>query len=107
MRKLILAISAFALVMPLAIPISAAGAQTQSTKAHRTARHHARTYRRARGCRHSSGTAGLIAGGVGGAVVGNEVIGHGLLGAAAGGVGGAFAGRAIDRSMTARRRGCR
>ena len=57
-------------------------------------------------CRRSSGTTGLVAGGVAGALVGRSVLGHGLLGTAGGAVGGALAGRAIDRSMTARRR-CR
>jgi uncharacterized protein YcfJ len=56
-------------------------------------------------CRHSSGTAGLIAGGAGGAVAGHEVLG-GPIGTIAGAVGGAFAGRAVDRSMTAQKR-CR
>jgi len=62
-----------------------------------TAYHH-------RYCRYSSGAGGLVAGGVGGALVGRSVLGHGLLGTAAGAVGGAVAGRAIDRSMTAHRR---
>jgi len=68
-------------------------------------RHHyyGRTYYRNKVCRHSSGTTGLVAGGVGGAVVGSQVLG-GPVGAIAGAVGGAFAGRAIDRSATARRR---
>lgn len=57
-------------------------------------------------CRHSSGTAGLVAGGVGGAVVGGSVIGGGLAGPLIGGVAGALGGRAIDRSMTAKKR-CR
>ena len=39
-----------------------------------------------------------------GAVVGSQVIGHGLLGPAAGAVGGAFAGRAVDRTITAKKR---
>lgn len=55
-------------------------------------------------CRYSPGVTGLIAGGVGGAVIGSGLIGHGLLGPALGAVGGAFAGRAIDRSITAPRR---
>ena len=55
-------------------------------------------------CRYSSGTTGLVAGGVAGAVAGPAIIGHGLLGAAAGAVGGAVAGRAIDRASTAPRR---
>jgi uncharacterized protein YcfJ len=71
-------------------------------------RHHyysrSRYYYRA--CRRSSGTTGLVAGGVAGALVGRSVLGHGLLGTAGGAVGGALAGRAIDRSITAPRR-CR
>ena len=68
-------------------------------------RHHyyGRTYYRHKVCRYSSGTTGLVAGGVGGAVVGSKVIG-GPVGAIAGAVGGAVAGRAIDRSSTAPRR---
>ena len=54
-------------------------------------------------CRHSSGTAGLVAGGAGGALVGHALIG-GPVGIAAGAVGGAFGGRAIDRTMTAKKR---
>ena len=57
--------------------------------------HYARQY-----CRSSDGTTGLIAGGVGGAVVGREVLGKGILGTGAGIVGGALAGRAIDRTIT-------
>jgi uncharacterized membrane protein len=68
-------------------------------------RHHYRqsTYY-GKSCRHSSGTTGLVAGGVGGALVGRSVIGGGILGTAAGAVGGALAGRAIDRTLTARQR---
>ena len=72
----------------------------------RTHHHHyyGRTAYAQKYCRHSSGTTGLVAGGVAGAVVGQSVVGHGLLGTAAGAVGGALAGRAVDRSLTARRR---
>src|SRR3954451_19994949 len=68
-------------------------------------RHHyyGRTYYRHKVCRYSSGTTGLVAGGVGGAVGGSKVLG-GPVGAIAGAVGGAFAGRAIDRASTERRR---
>jgi hypothetical protein len=58
--------------------------------------HYARKY-----CRYSNGTTGLVAGGVGGALVGRKVIGKGILGTGAGIVGGALAGRAIDRTITA------
>jgi len=101
MRNLLLALSAVSLAIPtsMAFPTSKAEAR----------RHHyysgqsSRAYRR---CRHSSGTAGLVAGGVGGALLGRSVLGHGALGTVAGGVGGAFAGRAIDRTISAPRR-CR
>jgi outer membrane lipoprotein SlyB len=56
-------------------------------------------------CRKSSGTAGLIAGGAGGALLGHAALG-GPVGMVAGAVGGAFAGRAIDRTITAKKR-CR
>lgn len=55
-------------------------------------------------CRHSAGTTGLIAGGAAGAVIGSKVIGGGIAGPAVGAVGGAFAGRAIDRTITAKKR---
>lgn len=112
MRKLILTVSALALAIPMATPASAAGsfgaqASSTSTTTHSTHRYHARSYRHYSRCRYSPGTTGLVAGGVGGALIGHDIFGHGLLGTVAGGVGGAFAGRAIDRSITARRRGCR
>lgn len=97
MRKLILALSALSLAVPISMAFPSSDAQA------RTYRHH---YRGVKRCRYSSGTTGLIAGGVGGALVGNSILGHGALGTVAGAAGGAFAGRAIDRSMTADRR-CR
>lgn len=75
----------------------------------RTYRNDDRTYHgrsRYDHCRHSSGTTGLVAGGVGGAVLGGGLIGGGLAGPLIGGVAGALGGRAIDRSMTAKKR-CR
>ena len=71
-----------------------------------TRRHHyySRTHYSYKVCRRSRGTTGLVAGGVGGALVGRSILGHGLLGTAAGAVGGAVAGRAIDRSLTSHRR---
>ena len=59
-----------------------------------------------RRCRKSAGTAGLIAGGAGGAIVGSKALGGGILGTAVGAVGGALAGRAVDRTLTKDRR-CR
>ncbi len=95
MRHLVLALSAFSIAIPASIAIPSAA----------EARHYKRVYHH-RACRHSSGTTGLVAGGVGGALAGRGVLGHGLLGTVAGGVGGALAGRAIDRTITAKRR-CR
>jgi len=71
---------------------------------HRSHYYQGRTSYAYKTCRRSSGTAGLIAGGVGGALLGRGILGHGLLGTAAGAVGGAFAGRAIDRTISAPQR---
>jgi uncharacterized protein YcfJ len=98
MRTFIFALCAAAVT----IPVSMAAPTTQAE----AKRHHYRGHSYQRGCRYSSGTTGLVAGGVGGALVGNSVLGHGALGTIAGGVGGAFAGRAIDRTITAKKR-CR
>lgn len=89
-----------------AVALAATTATSVTVPADAARRHHyySRTRYYHKVCRYSSGATGLVAGGVGGAVVGSKVIGHGLLGVAAGAVGGAVAGRAIDRSMTAHRR---
>ena len=99
MRNLVLALSAASLVIPatMALPVSKA-------EARRHYHYYGRTYAARKVCRHSSGTTGLVAGGVGGALLGQSVFGHGALGTIAGGVGGAFGGRAIDRTITARQR---
>ncbi|WP_010544414.1 hypothetical protein [Sphingomonas elodea] len=99
MRKTIAAFAAFALVMPVAMPISVASAQSRYEGKSKSSR-----YRYVKKCRRSKGEAGLIAGGVAGALAGPSVVGGGLLGAAAGGVAGALGGRAIDRTLTAKNR---
>lgn len=55
-------------------------------------------------CRRSDGTTGLIAGGVGGALLGNTIApgGSELLGTLIGAGGGALAGRAVERSVSCR-----
>ncbi len=101
MRKILMSLTALSLVVPAAAV--SFPTEAQARKHHYNPRVYTRngkTY-----CRRSDGTTGLIAGGVGGAVVGSA-LGGGLLGTVAGGVGGAFAGRAIDRSITAKKR-CR
>lgn len=100
MRKTIAALSAFALVMPVAMPITAASAQSRYEGKSKSSRN----YRYVKKCRKSKGHTGLIAGGVAGALAGPSVVGGGLLGAAAGGVAGALGGRAIDRTITAKDR---
>ncbi len=102
MRKLTMAMAAAAMVATSGVPIMAPAEAHYSKYKHR--HYKGRTIYATRVCRYSRGTTGLVAGGVGGAVVGSKVLGGGLLGAAAGAVGGAVAGRAIDRSLTAKRR---
>jgi outer membrane lipoprotein SlyB len=93
--------------LAMALSIVATTATSVSVPAEAATRrhhYHSRTHYTYKVCRRSNGGTGLIAGGVGGALVGRSIIGHGLLGTAAGAVGGAVAGRAIDRSLTAHRR---
>jgi hypothetical protein len=93
-----------------AVALAVTAASSVSVPADARVRHHrhhyyyGRTAYAYRYCRYSPGATGLIAGGVGGALAGPGLIGHGLLGTALGAVGGAFAGRAIDRTITAPRR---
>lgn len=103
MRRLLLTLGAAAALVPVSasLPLLDSAAQART-------HHHRVYYSRAqvRRCRYSSGTTGLVAGGVTGAVVGGSVIGGGVVGPLVGAAGGALAGRAVDRSMTARKR-CR
>ena len=95
--KLLTAAVMAAVAAPVAIP---AGADAQ------TRTYHGRSYHYR--CKRSSGTTGLIAGGAGGALVGNA-LGGGLLGTVAGGVGGALLGKHLDKKHDAaqnRRNGC-
>ncbi|MGR6330746.1 hypothetical protein ACU5AX_16920 [Sphingomonas sp. XXL09] len=100
MRNLLLALSAVSLTIPASFVVPTSAAQA------RHHRHYERGYHHVRRCTHSGGTTGLVAGGVGGALVGNSILGHGALGTIGGAVGGALAGRAVDRTITAHRR-CR
>lgn len=56
-------------------------------------------------CGGGNGAVGTVAGGVGGAVIGNAV-GGGTLGTVAGGLGGALLGRHLDKKNTEHRNGC-
>lgn len=104
MRKLILALSALSVAIPAAVTLPASKAEARR----HYKRHYANNYYNGEGrrkvCRHSSGTTGLVAGGVGGALAGQGLLGHGILGTVAGAAGGAFAGRAVDRTISAKNR---
>ena len=87
-----------------AIPIVLAGANIVSDTA--MARHHYRghtSYHHR--CGGGNGAVGTIGGGVGGAVIGNALIG-GPVATIAGGVGGALLGRHLDKKHTRARHGC-
>lgn len=99
MKRMILALSAAALAIPVTAVVPGG-----SSEAEAKSRHSSRvTYVN---CRKSPGTTGLVVGGVAGAVVGGQVIGGGLAGPLIGAAGGALAGRAIDRASTKSKR-CR
>jgi uncharacterized protein YcfJ len=86
---------------PMAIPAPAqAATYTQNGKVYHGKHRH---YRHR--CGGGNGAVGTVAGGVGGAVIGNA-IGGGVLGTVAGGVGGALLGRHLDKSHTRHRNGC-
>lgn len=99
MRTTMLRLAALSLVIPATgVSIAApAGATTRHHYSGRTT--YARKY-----CRRSSATTGAVAGGVGGAVAGSQLLHHGLLGIGAGAIAGVVAGKAIDRTLTAKRR---
>lgn len=105
MKKILSITAAAVLVATSGVPpmITASADAHASTRYH-THRYKGKTHYARKYCRRSRGTTGLVAGGVGGAVVGSKVLGGGILGAAAGAVGGAVAGRAIDRTITAKQR---
>jgi hypothetical protein len=56
-------------------------------------------------CRSGHGVIGTVAGGAGGAVIANAVVG-GPVATIAGGVGGALLGRHIDKQNVRRKHGC-
>jgi hypothetical protein len=88
MRKLIFALTAAAVTLPVAVSTPADAAR------HR--HYYART------CHHHGGTAGAIIGGGTGALVGSAVT-HGIAGPIVGAAGGALLGRHIERHSKPRR----
>ena len=74
------------------------------------ARHHHDRYYQGRSeyrepCSGGNGAVGTVAGGVGGALIGNAV-GGGTLGTIGGAIGGGLLGRTLDKNNTRHRRGC-
>jgi outer membrane lipoprotein SlyB len=102
MRRFLLSLAATSLAVTTSMALPTSEAQARKARHYKGSSH--RYYRT---CRHSSGTTGLIAGGVGGALVGNSILGHGALGTIGGAAAGALGGRAIDRTITAKKRGCK
>ena len=87
---------------PVAMP-TAASAQGHHRYSHRAYYGHS-NYHRHR-CGGGNGAVGTIAGGVGGALLGNA-LGGGVLGTVAGGVGGGLLGRHFDKTHSRHVNGC-
>lgn len=108
MRKLILALGAMAMAVPVAAVIPTDSAQAQTYKKKSSKRY---TYREWRGrdgrmrCRRSDGTTGAVIGAVGGALVGRTIDTRGdrAGGTIIGAIAGGLAGREIDRSRSRKR----
>ena len=95
-NKLVLAALALTVTVPTLAPVEASARTKRS--------HHSRVVYR--NCSGGNGAVGTVAGGVGGALIGNAVIG-GPVATIAGGVGGALLGRHLDKKHTRARNGCR
>jgi hypothetical protein len=104
-RKLMTAMVAFAVAAPAVVAEPAAAQRSYARD--RTYQANDRYYRQH--CGKGNGAVGTIAGGAGGALIGNA-LGGGAVGTIAGGVGGALLGRHLDKKHTAnrnaRRNGC-
>ncbi len=95
-NKVVLAALAVTVMAPTIVPAQA-DARTRRSHHRHVVYHHR--------CSGGNGAVGTVAGGVGGAVIGNAVIG-GPVATIAGGVGGALLGRHLDKKHTRARRGC-
>ncbi|WP_156680833.1 hypothetical protein [Sphingomonas profundi] len=102
-----LAIAALAAIVagPIALPAPAMADRhyDRDYKHDRSYRGRDRDYRRR--CDGGNGAVGTVAGGAGGALIGNAV-GGGTIGTIAGGVGGALLGRHLDKKNTKSKNGC-
>jgi|SRR4051794_54449 outer membrane lipoprotein SlyB len=101
MRKLILAVTAATMAMPVAFEAPASAQSRYYSNGY----YHGRVWRDSRGrlrCHRSNGTTGLIIGGAGGALIGRAVDGgrNRTVGTLVGAAAGALVGREIQRSST-------
>lgn len=104
MKKTIIAAALAAMVSgPIMMPAPALSRDRDYRDDGRVYRGHNRNYRRK--CGGGNGAVGTVAGGAGGALIGNAV-GGGTLGTVAGGVGGALLGRHFDKKNTRAKNGC-
>ena len=108
MRKLILAVSATAMAVPVTFALPAAPAEAQRRYYDRSGYYNGPTWRGRDGryrCRRSNGTTGLIVGGAAGALIGREIDGgrNRTTGTVVGAVAGALVGREIQRGNSRRR----
>ena len=107
MRKLLIAASAAAMAVPIAVaPLPSDTAQAQS-RYYRNGNYVGPTWRDSQGrlrCRRGNGTVGLIVGGAAGALVGRELDGgrNRTTGTVLGAAAGALIGREIQRGRRCR-----
>ena len=107
MRKLILAMSATAMAVPVTMAVPMDSAQAQS-RYYRNGAYVGPTWQGRDGryyCRRSNGTVGLIVGGAAGALIGRSLDGgrNRTAGTVIGAAAGALIGREVQRSRSTRR----
>jgi len=93
-----------AMIAPTMMPTEASARHRHRHHATKSV-HYYRAAPRPYRCSGGDGAVGTVAGGVGGALIGNA-IGGDALGTIAGGVGGALLGRHLDKVNTRHRNGC-
>ena len=111
MRKLMLAVSATAMAIPVTFALPTESAEAQRRYYDRNGYYNGPTWRDNRGryrCRRSNGTTGLIVGAAGGALIGREIDGgrDRTTGTNLGAAAGALIGREVQRGRSGGRR-CR
>lgn len=102
-NKLAMAALAALVSGPLIMPAPALARSSHYSKHHHVYHGQGGQYRHR--CGGGNGAVGTIAGGAGGALIGNALVG-GTMGTIAGGVGGALLGRHLDKRHTRARNGC-